>query len=93
MFTLPYIERQPTLHISFAIYSLEGLFLIMIYGGLVDDEQPFQERWTMDACLILHDSTDSNVVTDINVDQIISPQCCCFLSKTLRKLKFGVLKK
>lgn len=65
--------------------------MIMICGGLVDNDQPFQERYG--GMLILHSSIDSDVVTDINVNQIISPQGCCFSFQDSEENKVQSLEK
>jgi len=43
--------------------------------------------------LILHDSTDSDVVTDISVNQIISPKGCCFSFQDSEEIKVQSLEK
>lgn len=52
------------------------LFLIVIYEGLVDNEQPFQKKVDYGYMLILRDSDYDVVYTDISVNQIISLQGC-----------------
>lgn len=71
------------------------LFLIVIYEGLVDNEQPFQKKVDYGYMLILRDSDYDVVYTDINVNQIISLQGCFSLqdseeikSQSLEKVSY-----
>lgn len=43
--------------------------------------------------LVLCDSTDSDVVTDISVNQIISPQGFCFSFQDAEEIKVQLLEK